>query len=86
MNIGEIEEAVDRIIAKRENPNKDKKNKSIPKKEQNNNGFVCPECERRKRLRKDIIQVKKSNRKNVLCPGRHADVVDSLVSSKKKAM
>ena len=86
MNIKDIEDAVDRIISKREQNDCDQPEKIQEKPKIKQDSQLCPECEKRKRMKKQIVHTSKSKNHPVICPGRHSDIVDSLVSSKKNAM
>ena len=86
MGIAEIEKAVDRIIAKRsqqrEEPPVEKPRKQLLQ----NGEYVCPKSEERQRVHCTVGQPSKTTKVDVICTGRHAEFVDSLVASKKKAM
>jgi hypothetical protein len=86
MKISEIEEAVDRIIAKREQSSSDKVEKESITSSLSDAMYSCPERKERKKLRNPVKPPLGGQRQDVICPGRHSSVVDSLVSSKKKAM
>lgn len=86
MKISEIEEAVDRIIAKREESSSDESKKESIKSSLSDAIYSCPESKQSKKSRNPVKPPRLDHQQDVICPGRHASVVDSLVSSKKKAM
>ena len=86
MKISEIEEAVDRIIAKREESSSDEGKKESIKSSLSDAIYSCPESNQSKKSRNPVKPPRPDHQHDVICPGRHSSVVDSLVSSKKKAM
>ena len=86
MGIVDIEDAVDRIIARRGHLDGDVESEEPRNQKLQQTEYLCPECEKRKKLKKLVVSRSKSRNSNIICPGRHADVVDQLVSSKQKAM
>lgn len=86
MDIAEIEQAVDCIIAKRsqqtEEPSIEKPRKQLLQKGE----YVCSESEDYPQVHTPKENPLKTTKADVICPGRHAAFVDSLVASKKKAM
>ena len=86
MGIVDIEDAVDRIIAKRGHLDEDAEPEEPREQRLQKTGYLCPECEKRKKLKKLVVSPSKSRNSTIICPGRHADVIHRLVSSKQKVM
>ena len=86
MKISEIEEAVDRIIAKREQSSSDDSKKESITSSLSDAMYSCPAGKKPGKSRNPVKSSRGDGRQDMICPGRHSSVVDSLVSSKKKAM
>lgn len=86
MDIAEIEKAVDRIIAKRSQQHEEQPVEKSRKQLLQNEEYVCPKYEEHQKVHHASRQPSKTTKVDVICTGRHAEFIDSLVASKKKAM
>jgi hypothetical protein len=86
MDITDIEQAVDRIIAKRSQQTEEHSTEKPRKQLLQKGEYVCPKSEECPQVHTPKDNHLKTTKVDVICPARHAAFVDSLVASKKKAM
>jgi hypothetical protein len=86
MDIAEIEEAVDRIFSKRTQQEEEPTGKKPRKQFSETGEYDFPNSEEDQPIDHKVDQSSKSTESDRICTGRYAEIIDSLVASKKKIM